>query len=125
MSDQQAAARVLNYGSFLSSVQFKHVSPWEAVQWFRETQDEETGQEKIMIDSERLSIDSVNQKAMTVSPWQMYLQRGPELQRQTLYEYCATVCTKPLKRGSLTSPVNAHNKETETGKVGRPKNKTF
>ena len=114
VSDQQAAAAVLGYDSFISSHKFAFVEPWKAVCRHRELQGQSTQADEDGI-LEDLEIEHATGKAISVSTLDRYFNRGKQLQMYSLYMYTLMIGhRKPLKKTKQNSSTR-----------GRSENPTF
>ena len=121
ISDQQATAAVMGYGSFICSHKFTFVEPWTAVHKHRElhagvdSRDDEDIDENEADMLTTLELDPQTQKAVSISSLDRYLNRGNQLSKYSLYMYALMIGhRKPLKKRS-----------TNVSKAGRPGNPTF
>ena len=120
VGDNQAAAAVLGYNSFISSHKFTYCFVWDAVRrWQKYTNSNQLG--NLDDSGESDDDDSVlevkvddNGTLIGLSQFDMYLDRGSQLEFLPLYDYCATI------RSCRTS-----KKKKQGCKVRRPRNKSF
>ena len=116
ISDQQATAAVMGKTSALSTHKFSIINPWHAVYHHHRLFNQyiHTQQYKEQILSE-LAVDSNNNKAISISTFEIYLSRGEELRLLNQYDYSLHIGKIKIKT----------NKKKRTYNPGRKVNKTF
>ena len=109
ISDQQAAAAVLGYDSFLSSHKFAFVEPRKAIAKLHELQHELNDIDEIddsdddddEIELANLEVESETKKAISISSLDRYINRGQALSKYSLYMYTLMIGHRiPLKKKS-------------------------
>ena len=100
VSDQQVAAALLGYKSYLASHTFKFVYPWEALQWYH-SRNNDNG---VMDLDHRLEVEAESGAAVLTSHWIEYLYRGAKLLKLSFYEYAALIGTNPLSKYKKDTP---------------------